>query len=51
MISRQYKIRYCRDILHERPSAAAFLAILPVVVCFLFLQKYFIKGMVDSAVK
>ncbi len=32
-------------------SAAAFLAIFPVVVCFLFLQKYFIKGMVDSAVK
>lgn len=32
-------------------SAAAFLAIMPVVVCFLFLQKYFIKGMVDSAVK
>ncbi len=32
-------------------SAAAFLAILPVVFCFLFLQKYFIKGMVDSAVK
>lgn len=32
-------------------SAAALLAILPVVVCFLFLQKYFIKGMVDSAVK
>ncbi len=32
-------------------SAAALLAILPVVVCFLCLQKYFIKGMVDSAVK
>lgn len=32
-------------------SAAALLAILPVVVCFLVLQKYFIKGMVDSAVK
>lgn len=32
-------------------SAAALLAILPIVVCFLFLQKYFIKGMVDSAVK
>lgn len=32
-------------------SAGALLAILPVVVCFLFLQKYFIKGMVDSAVK
>ena len=32
-------------------SAAALLAILPVVVCFLFLQKYFIKGMVDSAMK
>ncbi len=32
-------------------SAAALLAILPVVLCFLFLQKYFIKGMVDSAVK
>ena len=32
-------------------SAAALLAILPVVVCFLCLQKYFFKGMVDSAVK
>lgn len=32
-------------------SAAALLAILPVVICFLVLQKYFIKGMVDSAVK
>lgn len=32
-------------------SAAALLAILPVVILFLFLQKYFIKGMVDSAVK
>lgn len=32
-------------------SAAALLAILPATVCFLFLQKYFIKGMVDSAVK
>lgn len=32
-------------------SAAALLAILPVIVCFLFLQKYFIKGMVDSAIK
>lgn len=32
-------------------SAAALLAILPVTICFLFLQKYFIKGMVDSAVK
>lgn len=32
-------------------SAAALLAIFPPVVCYLFLQKYFIKGMVDSAVK
>lgn len=32
-------------------SAAALLAILPVCVAFLCLQKYFIKGMVDSAVK
>lgn len=32
-------------------SASALLAILPVCICFLFLQKYFIKGMVDSAVK
>ena len=31
--------------------AAALLAILPVVVVFLFLQKYFIRGMVDSAIK
>lgn len=32
-------------------SAAALLAILPVVLAFLFLQKYFIKGMIDSAIK
>lgn len=32
-------------------AAAALLAILPVVVLFLLLQKYFIKGMVDSAIK
>lgn len=32
-------------------AAAALLAILPVTILFLFLQKYFIKGMVDSAIK
>lgn len=32
-------------------SAAALLAILPIVICFLFLQKYFVQGMIDSAVK
>ena len=32
-------------------AAAALLAILPVVVVFLFLQKYFIRCMVDSAIK
>ncbi|ADL06713.1 carbohydrate ABC transporter permease [Lacrimispora saccharolytica] len=32
-------------------AAAAFIGILPMVVVFLFLQKYFIQGMVDSAVK
>lgn len=32
-------------------SAAALLAILPVIVCFIILQKYFIQGMIDSAVK
>lgn len=32
-------------------SAAALLATIPVIICFLFLQKYFIKGMVDSAIK
>lgn len=32
-------------------AAAAFLGILPVIVLFLFLQKYFIQGMVDSAIK
>lgn len=32
-------------------TAGALLAILPVILMFLFLQKYFIKGMVDSAVK
>lgn len=32
-------------------AAAAIMAILPVTVLFLFLQKYFVKGMVDSAIK
>ena len=32
-------------------AAAALMAILPPVLAFLFLQKYFIKGMVDSAIK
>lgn len=32
-------------------AAAALLGILPILLLFLFLQKYFIKGMVDSAVK
>ncbi|GLC78994.1 carbohydrate ABC transporter permease [Lacrimispora brassicae] len=32
-------------------AAAAFIGILPMVVVFLFLQKYFIQGMVDSAIK
>jgi ABC transporter, permease protein len=32
-------------------AAAALLAILPIVIVFLFLQKYFIQGMVDSAIK
>ncbi|MDC7229631.1 MAG: carbohydrate ABC transporter permease [Sphaerochaetaceae bacterium] len=32
-------------------AAAAVLAVLPVVLLYLFLQKYFIKGTVDSAVK
>ncbi len=32
-------------------AAAALIGILPVIIVFLFLQKYFIKGMVDSAIK
>jgi len=32
-------------------AAAALIAILPVVVLYLALQKYFVKGMVDSAIK
>lgn len=32
-------------------AAAALIAILPVIILFLFLQKYFIKGMLDSAIK
>lgn len=32
-------------------AASALLGILPVIVLFLFLQKYFIQGMVDSAIK
>ncbi len=32
-------------------AASALLAILPITIVFLFLQKYFIQGMVDSAIK
>lgn len=32
-------------------AAAAVLGVLPIVILFLLLQKYFIKGMVDSAIK
>lgn len=32
-------------------AASAIIGVLPVLVLFIFLQKYFIKGMVDSAVK
>jgi len=32
-------------------AAAAAIGVLPIVVLFLVLQKYFIKGMVDSAIK
>ena len=32
-------------------SASALLAVLPVIIVFLFLQKYFVQGMIDSAVK
>lgn len=32
-------------------GAAALLGILPLVILFIFLQKYFIKGMIDSAIK
>ena len=32
-------------------AASALLGVLPVLVIFVFLQKYFIQGMVDSAVK
>jgi len=32
-------------------AASAAIGVLPIVIIFLFLQKYFIKGMVDSAVK
>lgn len=32
-------------------AAAAMIAILPVIIAFLLLQKYFIQGMIDSAVK
>lgn len=32
-------------------ASAAILGVLPVVVLFLVLQKYFIKGMIDSAIK
>lgn len=32
-------------------AAAAMIAILPVIIVFLLLQKYFIQGMIDSAIK
>lgn len=32
-------------------TAAALIGMLPIVILYLFLQKYFIKGMLDSAVK
>ena len=32
-------------------AAAALLGMLPIVILYLFLQKYFIKGMIDSAIK
>ena len=32
-------------------SASALLGVLPVIIVFLFLQKYFVQGMIDSAVK
>ncbi|MDI3528519.1 MAG: raffinose/stachyose/melibiose transport system permease protein [Thermoanaerobacter sp.] len=32
-------------------AAAAIMAVLPVIVVYLFLQKYFIQGMVESAIK
>lgn len=32
-------------------AATALLGILPILIVFIFLQKYFIKGMIDSAIK
>ncbi|WP_242824183.1 carbohydrate ABC transporter permease [[Clostridium] dakarense] len=32
-------------------AATALLGILPILIAFIFLQKYFIKGMIDSAIK
>jgi raffinose/stachyose/melibiose transport system permease protein len=32
-------------------SASALLAILPIAILYIFLQQYFVKGMVDGAVK
>ena len=32
-------------------AASAMIAIFPVIIAFLFLQKYFIQGMMDSAIK
>jgi raffinose/stachyose/melibiose transport system permease protein len=32
-------------------AAAALIGIIPVVLLFIALQKYFIKGMVDGAIK
>ena len=32
-------------------AAAAFIVVLPPVLIYIFLQKYFVKGAMDSAVK
>ena len=32
-------------------AAAALMGVMPIIIIFIFLQKYFVKGMVDSAIK
>lgn len=35
----------------DAAAASAVMAILPITILYLFLQKYFVQGMMDSAIK
>lgn len=49
MISQYFSSSAVSDL--NGAAAAACVSILPVIILYLFLQKYFIKGQIDSAVK